>query len=183
MAQKRLEFAKSARRQFNMIKKQDKNLKSKLDKIVVNSGIGRFSSQPNFEEKILPEIIKELAIITGQKPSLRKAKQSIAGFKTREGNIVGLKVTLRGKRMMEFLNRLNSIILPRLRDFRGLDLKTIDAGGNLSVGLREQYVFPEILPENSKVNFGIQITVVPKTKRREEAVGLYRELGIPLKKG
>ncbi|MEK7114876.1 MAG: 50S ribosomal protein L5, partial [Patescibacteria group bacterium] len=165
-----------------MVKKQDKNLKNKLDKVVVNSGIGRFSSQSNFEEKFLPELMKELATITGQKPAPRGAKQSIAGFKTRQGNIVGLKVTLRGKRMMEFLNKLNSIVLPRLRDFRGLDLKTVDAGGNLSIGLREQFVFPEILPENSKVNFGIQITIVPKTKKREEAVELYRELGVPLKK-
>ncbi len=160
----------------------DKDLKSKLDKVVINSGIGRLSTTPNFEEKVLPEIMKELATITGQKPAPRSAKQSIAGFKIRQGNIVGLKVTLRGKRMMEFLNRLNSIVLPRLRDFRGLDLKTVDAGGNLSIGLREQFVFPEILPENSKVNFGIQITIVPKNKSREEAIGLYRELGIPLKK-
>src|SRR3989344_946457 len=122
-----------------MIKKISyKDLKSKLDKIVINSGVGRLSSLPNFEEKILPEIMKELAAITGQKPAPRGAKQSIAGFKIREGNIVGLKITLRGKRMMEFLNRLNSIVLPRLRDFRGLDLKTVDAGGSLSIGLREQ---------------------------------------------
>lgn len=154
----------------------------KLDKIVINSGVGRFSSQPNFEEKVLPELMKELATITGQKPSSRRAKQSIAGFKIRQGNIVGLKVTLRGKRMMEFLNKLNSIVLPRLRDFHGLDLKTVDAGGNLSIGLRDQFVFPEILPENSKVNFGLQITVVPRIKRREEVIELYRELGIPLKK-
>ncbi len=166
-----------------MKNKQDtKNLKSKLEKIVVNSGIGRLSALPGFTDKVLPEIIKELATITGQQPSPRGAKQSIAGFKTREGNVIGLKVTLRGKRMMEFLNKLNSIVLPRLRDFRGIDLKTIDAGGSLSIGLREQVVFPEILPENSKVNFGIQITVVPKSKSREESIELYRDLGIPLKK-
>src|SRR3989344_2633914 len=166
-----------------MIKKQEvKNLKSKLEKIVVNSGVGRMSALPNFEEKILPDLVKEISTITGQKPSSRGAKKSIAGFKLRQGNIVGLMVTLRGKRMMAFLDRLNSIVLPRLRDFRGLNLKGIDQNGNLSIGLKEQLVFPEITPEHSKVNFGMQITVVTKDKSREKAIELYRELGIPLQK-
>lgn len=159
-----------------------KNLKSRLDKIVVNTGVGRLSATPNFEEKVLPEVVKELSLITGQKPAPRSAKQSISGFRLRQGTTVGLKVTLRGKRMIDFLNKLNSTVLPRLRDFRGIALKNVDEGGNLSIGLREQVVFPEIAPEHTKANFGIQITVVPKEKSRMEAIDLYRELGIPLQK-
>ena len=166
-----------------MIKvKNNRNQKSTLEKIVINSGIGRLSTAPNFEEKVLPELMKELSAITGQKPAPRAAKKSISGFKLREGGVVGLKVTLRGKRMASFLNKLNSVVLPRLRDFRGLHLKSVDKNGNLSIGLREQIVFPEIAPEDSKVNFGVQITVVPKNKNRVEAIELYRGLGIPLKK-
>lgn len=167
-----------------MILKKDntKKLKSRLDKIVVNTGIGRLSTAPNFEEKVLPEIVKELATITGQKPASRVAKQSISGFRLRQGTTVGLQITLRGTRMMDFLNKLNSVVLPRLRDFRGLNLKSVDAGGSLSIGLREQVVFPEIAPEHTKVNFGIQVTVVPKEKDRAAAIALYRELGVPLKK-
>lgn len=164
------------------MKRQSPTLKSKLEKIVINSGIGHLSTTPNFEEKVLPEIVKDLAAITGQRPAPRSAKQSISGFRLRQGTTVGLKVTLRGKRMMDFLNKLDSVVLPRLRDFRGINLKNIDTGGNLSIGLREHVVFPEIAPEHTKVNFGIQVTVVPKEKSRTEAIGLYRELGIPLQK-
>ena len=164
------------------MKNKDNNFKHKLDKIVVNTGIGRLSQAPSFEEKILPEVTRELAMITGQKPAPRPAKQSVAGFKLRQGAIIGLKVTLRGKRMMEFLNRLNAVVLPRLRDFRGLHLKSVNQKGDLSIGLREQVVFPEISPEQSKVNFGVEITIVPRIKSREEAVELYRALGVPLKK-
>ena len=165
-----------------MIKKQENKKSLLLEKIVINSGIGRLSATPNFEEKVLPEIIKELSMITGQKPAPRAAKKSISGFKLREGSVVGLKTTLRGKRMVDFLNKLNSTVLPRLRDFRGLNLKNVDENGNLSIGLKEQVVFPEIIPEDSKVNFGMQITVVPKNKNRAEAIQLYRGLGVPLKK-
>lgn len=154
----------------------------KLEKIVVNTGLGRLSPQPNFQEKVLPEVIKELAAITGQKPSPRPAKKSIAGFKLRQGTTIGLKVTLRGKRMMEFLRKLNAIVLPRLRDFRGIGLTSVDPNGNVSIGIREQTTFPEIAPDHSKVDFGLEITIVPAVKGREEAIALYRELGVPLKK-
>ena len=160
-----------------------KDLKSsKIKKIVINVGVGRLSQQPNFEDKALPELIKELSLITGQKPAITKAKKSIAGFKVREGQTVGLKITLRRQRMLNFLERLNKIVLPRLRDFRGINLKSIDAKGNLTIGLREQAVFPEINPENSKIDFGLEITIVSNAKDREEAIELYRSLGIPLKK-
>ncbi len=159
-------------------------MKNKLEKIVVNSGIGRLSTaSPNFPEKVLPEIVKDFAALTGQKPATRAARQSIAGFKIREGQIVGLQVTLRGKRMTDFLEKIVKVVLPRVRDFRGIDLKNIDSRGNLNLGIKENVVFPEINPEVSKAGFGLQITVVPKAvKSREEAVRLYRELGVPLKK-
>ena len=118
--------------------------KTELEKIVVNVGVGRFCTQPNFEEKILPELIKGIALMTGQHPSTRSAKQSIAGFKIRQGNIVGLMVTLRGNRMIQFLEKLNRVVLPRIRDFRGISLKSIDANGNLSIGIKEHIPFPKL---------------------------------------
>lgn len=153
----------------------------KLEKIVVNVGIGKLSQQPNFEDKILPEVIKELSLITGQKPFICKAKKSIAGFKVRAGQIVGLKVTLRRQKMKDFLSRLVNIALPRVRDFKGINLKSIDGKGNLTIGIKEHTVFPEINPETSKVDFGLEISIVSNAKNREEAIELYRELGIPLK--
>jgi len=156
--------------------------KKVIEKIVINVGVGRLSQQPNFEDKVLPELMKEMALIAGQKPAITKAKKSISGFKVREGQTVGLKVTLRYQRMSDFLERLIKIVFPRLRDFRGIDLKNIDSNGNLTVGLREQTVFPEINPEISKVDFGLEISVVSNAKNKEEAVALYRSLGIPLKK-
>jgi large subunit ribosomal protein L5 len=163
---------------------QIKNMQNEalIKKIVVNVGIGRLSQQANFEEKILPELAKEMALITGQKPAVTEAKKSISGFKVRQGQIVGLKVTLRRRRMNDFLERLIKIVLPRLRDFRGIDLKNIDSQGNLTIGLREQTVFPEINPEISKVDFGLEISIVSNARDREEAIEFYRQLGLPLKK-
>lgn len=153
-----------------------------LEKIVVNVGLGKMRNLTQFEEKLLPEVIKEISVITGQKPAVRRAKKSIAGFKTRTGDIIGLQTTLRGKRMKDFLARLINIVFPRVKDFRGIDLKNIDGGGNLNVGFKEQSAFPEINIEASKVNFGLQVTVVPKLRKREKAIELYRSLGLPLKK-
>lgn len=155
----------------------------KLEKVVVNSGIGRISSQAGFEDKILPLLMKEFAMITGQKPSTRPARISISGFKLRGGTVVGLSVTLRGKRMHDFLAKLNGAVLPRIRDFRGIPLKNIDQAGNLNIGIKDHLVFPEISAELSKTNFGMQVTVVPKAiKSREDAVALYREMGVPLQR-
>jgi large subunit ribosomal protein L5 len=153
-----------------------------IEKVVVNAGIGKLSALPSFEEKVLPDLIKELAIITGQKPASRGARQSISGFKLRTGTVVGLVTTLRGARMGQFLDRLRMLVLPRMRDFRGLSLKNIDSGGNLNIGIRETVVFPEINPEFSKANFGLQITVVPREKNREKALAFYRKLEFPLVK-
>ncbi len=151
-----------------------------LEKIVVNSGIGRLSQTANFTDKVLPEITAEFAALTGQKPSHRPSKQSIAGFKMREGAIVGLQATLRRRRMSDFLARLIHIVIPRVRDFRGVSLVSIDEGGSLTMGIKEHIVFPEISGDVSKTNFGLQVTVVPKVRHRDEAIALYRELGIPL---
>ncbi len=154
----------------------------RMEKIVVNVGIGRLSQQTNFEDKILPSLIQDLSLISGQKPAICKAKKSISGFKVRAGQTVGLKITLRRRRMYEFLNKLIKVVLPRVRDFRGINLKSIDAKGNLTIGLREHTVFSEINPEISKVDFGLEISIVSNAKNREEAIKLYRVLGIPLKK-
>ncbi|PIV31958.1 50S ribosomal protein L5 [Candidatus Wolfebacteria bacterium CG02_land_8_20_14_3_00_37_12] len=154
----------------------------RLEKIVINVGVGRMSQQSNFTEKILPEIIKDFATITGQKPALTSAKKSIAGFKTREGQVVGMKATLRRQRMKDFLERLVKITLPRVKDFKGIELKNIDSNGNLTIGMKENVVFPEINPEFLKFDFGLEISIVSNAKTKEEAIKLYRLLGIPLKK-
>ena len=134
-----------------------------------------------FKDKVLPEIMKELALMVGQKPVPAPAKKSIAGFKTRVGDIIGLKITLRKKKMENFFSKLIHIVLPRVKDFRGLDPSIVDAGGNLNIGLRDHLVFPEIDQNTSKVNFGLQITAVPKVKNREKMLDFYRKIGVPLK--
>lgn len=160
----------------------NKMSQARLLKIVVNVGIGRQSQQPQFEEKILPEIIKEVSAIVGQRPKTAPAKKSISGFKIRTGQVVGLVATLRGKRSRDFLARLVNTVLPRIKDFRGISLANVDKSGNLNMGLREQFVFPEISPELSRVNFGMEITLVVDARDRESAIAFYRTLGMPLRK-
>jgi large subunit ribosomal protein L5 len=168
-----------------MIKKLPKQktniFDDQLEKIVVSCGVGKLrQANAQFGEKVLPEIIKEFGLITGQKPSTTKAKKSISGFNVRQGEVVGLRATLRRRRMEDFLERVINVVLPRVRDFRGLNLKSVDKNGNLNIGFKEQIVFPEINPETSRVSFGLQVTVVPKTRNREKAVDFYREKGLPL---
>jgi len=158
------------------------NLTKNIEKIVINVGVGKRSQESNFEDKILPEIEKNLSIITGQKPSRQGAKKSIAGFKIRTGQIVGLKITLRGLRMKDFLSKIINFALPRVKDFRGLSLKNVDKNGNLNIGFKEQIVFPEIIPEKTNIIFGLQVTIVPKVQKRDSAIDLYRRLGVPFKK-
>ncbi len=152
-----------------------------LEKIVIDVGVGRLSSQPNFTEKGLVQIEKDLALIAGQKPERRPAKKSIAGFKIREGQVVGLRVTLRRKRMVDFFERLIKMVLPRVRDFGGLRPSSIDAAGVLNTGIKEQFVFPEINPEQSPLAFSLGISIVPKLKNREKALAVFKVLGVPLK--
>lgn len=154
----------------------------KIEKVVINVGFGRMSQQGGFEDKILPDILKDIALISGQKPATTKAKKSIAGFKIRQGQVVGAKATLRGKRMYDFLERLIKAALPRVKDFRGIDEKNIDSKGNLNIGLREHIVFPDINMETARVDFGLEISIVSNAKKREEAITLYKLIGIPLKK-
>ena len=161
---------------------QRSEIRAFLEKIVVDAGVGRLGQQPSFEEKVLPQINRDIAAITGQKPQVRRAKKSIAGFKLREGQIVGLRVTLRKAKMVDFFERLITIVLPRVRDFSGLDAETVDKGGVLSLGIREHMVFPEIFPEQSPVSFSLGISIVPKIKNRERSLEEFKRLGVPLKK-
>ncbi len=162
--------------------KRQEEISGFLEKIVINAGVGRLSQQPNFEQKILPQILGDISAISGQKPQVTKAKKSIAGFKTREGQIVGVKVTLRRRKMVDFFERMITIVLPRFRDFRGLENAIIDNVGTLNVGFTEQMVFPEINQEESPVAFSLGVNVVPKNKNREKALAEYRRLDVPLKK-
>jgi large subunit ribosomal protein L5 len=159
-----------------------KEIRGFLEKIVIDAGVGRLSQTPNFEEKALVQVTRDLAAMTGQKAEVRRAKKSIAGFKVREGQIVGLRITLRRDKMVDFFERLITIVLPRVRDFSGLEIKNVDAKGVLNLGVREQAVFPEIKPEDSPVNFSIGVAMVPKDRVREKALAEWRKLGVPLKK-
>jgi|SRR3989344_892084 len=152
-----------------------------VKKIVINIGVGKLSQQPNFD-KNLASISDDLALITGQKPALTTAKKSIAGFKIRAGQTIGLKITLRHLKMYNFLQKLIDIIFPRTKDFRGISVSNIDKSGNLNIGLKEHIVFPEISADTIKFDFGFQISIVSNAKTMEESVELYKLLGIPFKK-
>ncbi len=154
---------------------------SRLEKIVVSTGLGKMRQRPGFEDKILPEITKELSVITGQKPSQRTARRSIAAFKLRQGDVIGLKVTLRGKRMKDFLRRLVEVTLPRIRDFRGINPAQIDKQGNLTIGIREHIVFPEVNPDEVKTEFGLEVTLVSSSDDIDNSYELFKKLGVPLK--
>lgn len=155
----------------------------KIEKVVVNTGFGKLMSAKTGEDhrKTLEAITKDLSAVTGQLAVRAKAKHSIAGFKLREGMPVGAKVTLRRKRMYDFLDRLIHIMLPRSRDFRGLKNSAIDQNGNLAIGIQEHIFFPEISPEKAKDIFGLQVTVATTAKTKEEGIELFRLLGFPLK--
>ena len=149
----------------------------KITKVVVNAGIGRAS----LDTKKLEPVLKGLAEITGQAPVVTKAKKSIAGFKLREGMSVGATVTLRGDMMYEFLDRLVSVALPRVRDFRGLKRDAFDGHGNYSLGIREHGVFPEIPFEEASEPFGLQVNISTTARNDEEARALLTHLGFPFK--
>ena len=150
----------------------------KLDKIVVNMGIGEAASNP----KLIDAAIVELAQITGQQPVARAARKSEAGFKLREGQKIGAKVTLRKEKMYEFLDRLISITLPRVRDFEGVSSKGFDGRGNYTLGLREQIVFPEIEIDKVDKIFGLGITIVSTAQNDEQGRALLKAFGMPFAK-
>jgi len=149
----------------------------RLSKIVVSMGVGAATQEP----KALESAMQDLATITGQQPSIRRAKRSIAQFRVRQNNPVGCMVTVRRDRMYEFLDRLISTALPRIRDFRGLPRESVDGRGNYSLGLREQTVFAEINIDNVSRVQGMNVTLVTTAKTDEEALALLQEFGLPLR--
>ena len=149
----------------------------RLEKIVVNMGVGEAAQN----SRALDGAMEDLARITGQKAQLRKARKSIAGFKIREGMPVGARVTLRGERMWEFLDRLISVALPRVRDFRGVSPNSFDGHGNYALGLREQLIFPEISYDAIDATRGLDVAVVTTTESDEEAREFLRLLGMPFR--
>jgi large subunit ribosomal protein L5 len=146
-------------------------------KIVVNMGVGEASK----DAKLLDGAVKDLTTITGQKPAIRRARKSIATFKIREGMPIGAAVTMRGNRMWDFLDRLTSIVLPRIRDFRGLNPRSFDGRGNYTFGLNEQLVFPEIDYDDIDTSRGMDVTIVTTATNDEEGRALLKALGFPLR--
>jgi large subunit ribosomal protein L5 len=147
----------------------------RITKITVNMGVGEAKT----DAKALDSAMDELTIIAGQRPQVRRARKSIAGFKVREGMPVGTRVTLRGARMWEFLDRLVSIALPRIRDFRGLDPGSFDGRGNYSLGIREQLIFPEINYDDVATVRGLDVAITTTAETDEQAEALLRALGLP----
>jgi len=169
-----------------MIKKfnyKSKMAVPKIEKVVINSGFGKIISGKASDEqkKIQEAVLNDLTIIAGQKAILTKAKKSIASFKTRQGMLIGAMITLRRKKMFDFLDRLIHVIFPRTRDFQGIKLKSIDKTGNLTVAIKEHIVFPEIMPEKTKFIFGLEITIVTNAKSNEKGLELLKLLGFPIK--
>ncbi|MXX09826.1 MAG: 50S ribosomal protein L5 [Nitrospira sp. SB0677_bin_15] len=149
----------------------------RVERVVLNVGMGEAIQ----DVKLLDSAVAELALITGQKPVVTKAKKAIAGFKVRQGMPIGAKVTLRGSRMYEFLDRLLNIGLPRIRDFRGVSPKAFDGRGNYTFGLKEQLTFPEIKYDNVAAIHGMDITIVTSAQRNDEAKSLLTHLGMPFR--
>lgn len=150
----------------------------RIQKVVVNVGVGKIHK----ESQQIEAIVDSLALITGQKPVQVVAKKAIAGFKIRQGAVVGVRVTLRGKQMWDFLNRLVHVALPRTKDFQGISVSSVDYAGNINIGIREHVIFPEIKPEKVTRMFGMQITVTTSVRNQAMGEELFRSLGFPLKK-
>ncbi len=155
----------------------------KIDKVVLNCGFGKMVSGKTSgeQEKIREHILESLALIAGQKPVLTKAKKSIATFKLREGTYIGAKITLRGEKMYAFLNKLINLVLPRTRDFRGIDEKSISDSGTLSIGFKEYTPFPEIKIEKEKGIFGLEVNISTTAKTKDEALELLKLMRVPFK--
>ena len=164
------------------VTEEEARLLAHFEKVIIQVGVGRAGNNANFEDKYLPQVIRDVAELTGQKPHTASAKKSIAGFKVREGQVVGVRVTLRGKKMVDFLTRFTRIVLPRVRDFAGVPATKIDQGGSLNVGVKEQYVFPEINAERSQNSFSLGITAVAKIKDRAKTVEVLESIAFPFAK-
>jgi large subunit ribosomal protein L5 len=150
----------------------------RFEKIIINMGVGKATQQPS----LLEGAVRDLTIISGQKPLVTKATKSIAGFKLREGNSIGCKVTLRGDRMWEFLDRLISLAIPRIRDFRGLPANSFDGRGNYTFGVTEQLIFPEIDYDKIDTTRGMDITIVTTARTNDEGKALLAAFGFPFKR-
>jgi len=149
----------------------------RLSRIVVNVGIGKITEQ----ESLVKNVWEDIRKITGQAPVYALAKKAISGFKLRQGDKVGIKVTLRGKRMWEFLEKLIMATLPRIKDFQGIPEGNFSGTGDCSVGIKEHYVFPEINPDETSYVFGLQVSIVTTAKKKEEGVALLKGLGFPVR--
>lgn len=160
----------------------------RIGKVVINSGVGKMintrkgNEVSESDEGLIKTLIAEFALITGRKPEIIRAKKSISGFKLRMGTIAGVRVTLRGEKMYDFLSRLINISLPRSRDFRGFEERMVDKGGNMTIGIPEQIIFPEIPHDKATQLWGMEVTIVTNAKNREEGLELLRQLGMPFQK-
>ena len=155
-----------------------------IKKIVINTGFGRIIAPKTKDEqrKFEEYIIQNISQVCGQRPVLTVARKSISSFKLREGTIIGAKVTLRGKKMYDFLEKLVNITLPRSRDFLGLSPKAMDKNGNLNIGIKEHIAFPEVSPEKSPIIIGMEITIVTNAKNKDKGLELFKLLDFPFKK-
>ena len=162
----------------NELELKNKHQVPKLEKIVINAGLGKAKD----EKRVLEAAANTLRKITGQQPIETVAKNSIAGFKLREGNVIGLKVTLRGERMYEFLDRMITVVLPRLRDFHGVSAKAFDGQGNYSIGFTDQSVFPELSFEETTVPHGLQAVIVINSNDKAHSRALLEKFGMPFEK-
>lgn len=158
---------------------KNKMASPRLTKVVVSVATGSMMKKDRNRNDLVSD---RLTKITGQKPAIRKAKQSIATFKIREGDEIGVAVTLRGKRMYSFLDKVFDIALPRTKDFRGVERKSVDGIGNMTFGIKEHTIFPEIKDEELKDVFGMAITMVTTAKNKKEATRFFEEIGVPFKK-
>lgn len=149
-----------------------------LEKIVINVGMGEAIDNP----KLLDGAVEELAAITGQRPAVTRARKSISNFKLREGMVIGAKVTLRGRRMYEFLDRLVNVAIPRIRDFRGVPTRSFDGRGNYTLGIKEQLIFPEVDYDKVDKVHGMDITIVTTADRDDEALALLSAFGMPFRR-
>jgi len=162
-----------------VLKKDNTLSLPKVSKITINAGIGSYIKSHN---KDYSNIVENLTSIAGQKPVITRSKKSISNFKLRENDVVGIMVTLRGKKMYEFLNKLINVVFPRVRDFRGLSPKSFDGNGNYSIGFKEHTVFPEISPDDVIKLHGLQVSICTTAENNEEAFELLKLMGFPFKK-
>lgn len=148
----------------------------KITKVSINVGLSKAVNNPNFKE----DVVRDLRLITGQQPILTKARKAIAGFKIREGQEIGANVTLRGKRMWDFIEKFVAVTIPRMKDFQGIERKNFDNQGNLNYGIKEQLTFPEISTDDITTIFGLQVNVTSSANGRDEGIALFKLLGFPI---